>query len=100
MSEPLDGAVRGGRNAFFKDPDVDRLLAMLLQMVNEHWVLNERVRALESLLEQHGVLGKGELEAFMPEGEQDQQWDAESYTLIRRIISAGRNIDNRNRTPE
>jgi hypothetical protein len=79
---------------------VDRLLAMLLQMVNEHWVLNERVRALESLLEQHGVLGKGELEAFMPEGEQDQQWDAESYTLIRRIISAGRNIDNSNRTPE
>lgn len=100
MSDAIEPTVRGGRNAFFDDPDVDRLLAMLMRLVNEHWVLTERVKAMETLLELHGVLPEGAVENFMPDGEQNAQWAAESYALIRSVVNSAQNIDNRNRTPE
>lgn len=100
MSEPIEPTVRGGRNAFFKDADVDRLLAMLMRLTNEHWVLTERVRAMESLLELHGLLPKDAVENYMPDAEQNAQWAADSYALIKAVVSAAQNIDNRNRSPE
>jgi hypothetical protein len=100
MSEPIDSTVRGGRNAFFKDADQDRLLAMLMHLVNEHWVLTERVKSMETLLEQHCVLPEGAVENFKPGPEQNAQWAAESYGLIKAVVSAAQNIDNRNRSPE
>lgn len=100
MSEAIEPTVRGGRNAFFKDADVDRLMAMLMHLVNEHWVLTERVKSMETLLELHGVLPENAVEDFMPDAEQNAQWAAESYALIKSVVSAAQNIDNRNRSPE
>lgn len=100
MNEPIQPAVRGGRSAFFKDADNDRLLAMLMHLVNEHWVLTERVKSMETLLELHGVLPKGAVEDFKPDPQQNARWAAESYGLIKAVINAAQNIDNRNRAPE
>ena len=51
-------SVKAGRPAFFKDPEVDRLLAIIVRLMTEHSVLDERVKALESLLIDSGALSE------------------------------------------
>ena len=99
MSDGIKPAVRGGRNAFFADPDIDRLLAMLMRVLNEHWVLTERVKTLEAVLQNLEVLPKDAVESYVASDEQSTQWHMESYALIKEVISAGQNIDNKNRSP-
>ena len=38
-------AVKAGRPAFFSDPEIDRLLAIIVRLMTEHSVLTERVKA-------------------------------------------------------
>ena len=97
MTDAVDRRVRGGRSAFFDDPDVDRLLAMLMRLVTEHWALKERVLVLEKLLEEAGTLHAGALEDYRPSAETDAAWDAESFALVQAVIEAGQNIGRRNR---
>src|SRR5690554_423416 len=40
---------------FFEDPALDRVMAVLLELATEHYVLHDRVRALEELLVRQGV---------------------------------------------
>ena len=43
-------SVKAGRPAFFSDPEIDRLLAIIVRLMTEHSVLSERVKTLESVL--------------------------------------------------
>ena len=97
MGEAVTRKVKGGRAAFFDNPDTDRLLAMLMRLVTEHWALKERVLVLESLLAENGVLAADALESFRPDADLDARWDQESYALVQAIIEAGQNIDDKNR---
>ena len=98
MTDAINPAVRGGRKAFFDDPDVDKLLAMMMRILNEHWVLSERVKTLEAVLEDLNVVPPGSVEAYEPDDEQAGAWSMESYALIKSVIEAGQNINNKNRT--
>lgn len=89
----LSRNVRGGRKAFFDDPNVDRLLAMLTRLLESHWALRERNALLEQLLISKGVLQPDELESFEPEPDVDAALDAESAELIRDVLGAARNIE-------
>ncbi|MEM9529851.1 MAG: hypothetical protein AAGA23_02910 [Pseudomonadota bacterium] len=89
----LSRTVRGGRKAFFDDPNADRLLAMLARLLESHWALRERCAVLEKLLVSKGVLGPLELEAFELDAEADAALDAESAELIRDVLGAARNIE-------
>ena len=93
MSEAVTRSIKGGRTAFFENPETDRLLAMLMRLVTEHWALKERVMALEKLLAQHGVLNESEIADFSPDAATDAQWDQESYALIKAVIESAQNID-------
>jgi hypothetical protein len=97
MSESVTRQVKGGRAAFFENPETDRLLAMLMRLLTEHWTLKERVLKLEALLTEHGVLSAEALEAFAPNAELDAAWDQESYALVQAVIEAGQNIETRNK---
>ena len=59
-------AVKAGRPAFFSDPEIDRLLAIIVRLMTEHSVLTERVKVLESLLIESGAISRDGLEAFEP----------------------------------
>ena len=48
---------------FFEDPAVDRVMAVLFTLATEHYVLHDRVRALEELLVQKGVVTADALNA-------------------------------------
>ena len=47
MSEPLPKTAKGDRPAFFDDPAVDALVAMLLELAKESWITRNRVALLE-----------------------------------------------------
>lgn len=56
----------GARPYFFDDPDVDRLVAMLMALTGEVSVLRDRLDTLERLLEARGGPGPGDIEAYVP----------------------------------
>lgn len=93
MSREVSRQVAGGRKAFFENAESDRLLAMLMQLVTEHWALRERALVLEKLLIDKGILTEGELDAFRADADTDAEWDAMSFELIRGIVESGRNIE-------
>jgi hypothetical protein len=85
-------AVKAGRPAFFSDPEIDRLLAIIVRLMTEHSVLNERVKSLEALLAQSGVITGEALEQFEPTQEQDAQWAQARFRLIKDVLESGANI--------
>jgi hypothetical protein len=87
--------VQGGRNAFFENAESDRLLAMLMQLVTEHWAVRERMLVLERLLVDKGLLEDGEIDGYRPDPDHDARWDAMSFELIQAVVEAGRNIERR-----
>jgi len=84
--------VKAGRPAFFSDPEIDRLLAIIVRLMTEHSVLNERVKSLEALLTQSGVITGEALEQFEPTQEQDAQWAQARFQLIKDVLESGANI--------
>lgn len=93
MNAKVSRTVQGGRNAFFENAESDRLLAMLMQLVTEHWAVRERMLVLERLLVDKGVLEENELDAYRPDPDRDANWDAMSFELIQAVVEAGQNIE-------
>ena len=85
-------AVKAGRPAFFSDPEIDRLLAIIVRLMTEHSVLSERVKTLEALLIDSGAISRETLEAFEPSEEQDAEWGQERFQLIKDVLESGANI--------
>ncbi len=92
MSEPVDRQVKGGRASFYKDADVDRLLAMLTRLMSHHWTLTERVKRLETLLEENGIISPNALGELELDPAADGALDAESHAFIKDVMGAARNI--------
>lgn len=93
MTEQATRKVKGGRAAFFENAESDRLLAMMMRLVTDHWALKERVLMLEEVLVTHGVLTREQLESFQPDDDTNAAWDVESFELVQAIVEAGQNID-------
>ena len=85
-------SVKAGRPAFFSDPEIDRLLAIIVRLMTEHSVLSERVKTLESLLIGSGAMTREALEAFEPSEAQDAEWGQDQYQLIKDVLESGANI--------
>ena len=85
-------SVKAGRPAFFSDPEIDRLLAIIVRLMTEHSVLNERVKTLESLLIESGAITREALEAFEPSEAQDAEWGQDRFQLIKDVLESGANI--------
>lgn len=95
MAGTVSRRVKGGRHAFFESADSDRLLAMMMQLVTEHWATRERVLVLEQLLVDKGILNEAEIDQYRPDPKTDAAWDAMSFEVMQAIVEAGRNIERR-----
>ena len=62
----LPRKAKGERPTFFADPNVDKVIAMVMGLAGEVAVLRDRVDTLERLLEKAGVLKSGDIDAFQP----------------------------------
>ena len=72
---------------FFPDPNVDRVLAVVMELAAEMYVLRERVSTLERLLERSGTLLPSELDPYQPTDAERTQRLAERDALIARILA-------------
>lgn len=62
-SRPIPMA-REDRPVYFKDPSVDRLLQMVLELSAEMWAVKDWQFTVTSLLEQKGVLTQADIDSF------------------------------------
>ena len=84
---------KGERPAFFDDPQIDKLLAIVMALTGEVSVLRERLDTLERLLESKGVLARHEIEAYRPDdaaAADRERWRAAYLERILRVIDQER----------
>lgn len=65
MARKLERKARGERPYFFDDPNIDKVVAMLMGLAGEVAVLHDRQDTLERLLEARGVLARDDIESFV-----------------------------------
>ena len=84
---------KGERPAFFNDPQIDKLLAIIMALTGEVSVLRERLDTLERLAEAKGLLSRLEIEAYQADdaaaAERDQ-WRAEYIERVLRVVQQER----------
>jgi hypothetical protein len=72
---------------FFPDPNVDRVLGVVLELAAEVYVLSDRLRTLEQALERAGALRLSDLDAYVPSPEDLAQRRSARDALIARILT-------------
>jgi hypothetical protein len=72
---------------FFADPNIDRVLGVVLELAAEVYVLRDRVHTLELALERRGGLNRDELDRYEPTEAERAQRLAQRGALIARILA-------------
>ena len=68
-SVKLKRKARGERPYFFADPNVDKVIAMVMGLAGEVAVMRDRLDTLERLLERTGALQRAEIEHYRPDAQ-------------------------------
>jgi hypothetical protein len=71
---------------FFKDPAIDRLLAMVMTLATELHVARDRLATLELVLEKSGHLTPGALDGFSPTPEQAAKLAADRQAFAQELM--------------
>ena len=91
----VDAALAGasakpaGKRPYFLDPQVERVMAITMAVVQELAVARQRVDTLERLLQAKGLLSPGEVEGFAPDVVQAAErglWTQEYLARVLRIL--------------
>jgi len=82
----LSNTTRGRRYNFFKDPDSDQLLSMLLATLSELSVTRERLFAIERLAEKKGLFTAEELEAYKFSDEEENKLSESQSDLLKEVF--------------
>ena len=72
---------------FIANPNIDKLISVVMRLAMENSVLRDRIVRQEDLLIRKGVLTVEDIEEYEPEKEIILASQAESYDLIRAIIN-------------
>jgi len=57
----------------FDDPAIDTLLSIVLSLGNEVYVLRDRLRVIEKMLETKGAISRADIEAYKPTPEEEEE---------------------------
>jgi hypothetical protein len=71
---------------FFNDPATDRLLGMIMTLSAEVWVLSDRMRSIEHLLDTRGVLTRTDLDAYQPDAESAQAIASDRQAFVKALM--------------
>ncbi len=83
------GRKPAGKRPYFLDPQVERVLAITMAVVQELAVARERIDTLERLLEAKGVVARSEVEGFVPTADEAAErglWTQEYIARVLRIV--------------
>ncbi|MFK8051455.1 MAG: hypothetical protein AB8F65_00665 [Woeseiaceae bacterium] len=79
-------SARGRRPAFFENKAIDSMVTMMLELSAELWVVKERQRALEDLLETSSPGLAEKMQAWQPDDEMAAALAAERQNFLRTIL--------------
>lgn len=71
---------------FFADASLDRAVGMIMTLAAELWVVTDRLRALERMLEQRGQLAPGALDRYVPTAEEAKAIDSERREFVEALM--------------
>ncbi len=61
------------RPSQFDDPAIDTLLNIVLSLGSEVYVLRDRLRIVEKMLEAKGMISKADIESYKPTAEEETE---------------------------
>jgi len=70
----------------FEDPAMDTLLGVVLSLGNEVYVLRDRMRIVEKLLESKGTISRDDIEAYKPTPEEDEEIRKDNDAFMARLF--------------
>ncbi|MEA5600676.1 hypothetical protein [Nostoc sp. UHCC 0252] len=80
---------KGKRPVYLENPQIDKLLAIVMALTGEVSVLHERLDTIERLLEAKDILLPTEIEAYQPDAKvikEREHWRAEYITRVLRVV--------------
>ncbi len=83
---------------FFRDPALDRAIAMILTLAAELHVTKDRLRSMEVLLVARGVLEAGALDHYVPSAEERVHLAADRKSLVEELMQCAKG-DQRSKGP-
>ena len=72
---------------FFRDPAVDRVLGVMLELTTEVYALRERLHTVETLLERDGSVSRAAIEGYQPSDEERRARLADRDAFIQRLMA-------------
>jgi hypothetical protein len=88
MPEPivLPRRAKGARPAFFKDPAIDQMYAVVIALTQELSVAIDRLDTVERLLDEKGVLSRADIETYREDGAVAEERNARRDDYIGRVF--------------
>ncbi len=83
----LTGPISTQEPAFLHDVDMDRMVGAFVALCGEVYVLRDRLRTLEAVLEKGGAIGKGAVEALEEDSEAAAANAADASAFASRVFS-------------
>jgi hypothetical protein len=80
---------KGKKPTFFADPQVDKVLAIVMALAGEVSVLRERLDTVERVLNTKGVLTRQDIETYRLEesaAEERERWRADYLDRLLRVV--------------
>lgn len=80
---------KGKRPTFFDDPQVDKVVSVVMALAGEVSVLRERVDTLERLAEAKGVFSHADVDAYRPDetvAAEREVWRASYIERVLRVV--------------
>jgi hypothetical protein len=70
----------------FEDPAMDILLGIVVSLGNEVYVLRDRLRIIEKMLEARGTISRADVEAYKPTPEEEEEIRKDNDAFMARLF--------------
>ena len=77
---------RGARPYYFESPDIDRLMTIVMSVLEEASVTRERLDTIERLLDAKGTISRADIDAYLPAEAADEERETMRQQLLARVL--------------
>ena len=70
----------------FDDPAIDALLSIVVSLGNEVYVMRDRMRIIEKMLEAKGTISRADIEAYKPTPEEEEEIRKDNDAFMARLF--------------
>jgi hypothetical protein len=86
MSASTFSPGREPEQTFFADPAIDRAVAMIMTLAAELYVVKDRLRSLEVILERSNIIPEGALDHYVPESDEVKRGASERAAYVGELM--------------